>query len=109
MALCFLLGSHGLIPAATHLCAGGRGEFLAKAEAIDTIASAQQCLSDLSAFVSELEAVTGGSVVSLKSLGAEILGRKYETEFSSYVYEKPGEITLGEVGFIRLCDASCWL
>lgn len=32
------------------------------------------------------------SVVSLKNQGAEILAAKYETQYSSYVYEQPEAI-----------------
>jgi len=36
------------------------------------------------------------SAGSLKKLGDEILDRKYESNLSNYVYEKPGEITASE-------------
>lgn len=68
-------------------------QYLESANEINSIGDAQYHLAILDSYVKENESVTKASVSSLKTLGKDILGRKYSTKFSSYTYEKPQEVS----------------
>jgi len=59
---------------------------------IHSVSEARTQLSLLESYKEEKQTVTESSVVNLKALGAKILSQKYETMYSSYVFENPDEI-----------------
>lgn len=66
--------------------------YLANKENITSIAEARKELSLLDGFQIEKTRMNDTAVASLKTLGNEILAKKYETQYSSWVYPKPDEI-----------------
>ncbi len=70
--------------------------YLKTKEAVNSVSEAQTQISILDGYEQEAKGVTDSSVASLKVLGAEILAAKYETQYSSYVFEKPEEIKTRE-------------
>eukprot|EP00168_Porphyra_purpurea_P020744 TRINITY_DN8863_c0_g1_i1.p1 TRINITY_DN8863_c0_g1~~TRINITY_DN8863_c0_g1_i1.p1 ORF type:complete len:742 (+),score=162.58 TRINITY_DN8863_c0_g1_i1:170-2227(+) len=66
--------------------------YLTKKEDINSVAEAQLQLALLDAFENEKAGMTDAAVAPLKSLGAEILGAQYKTEYSSASCENPDEI-----------------
>jgi hypothetical protein len=71
---------------------GEKTAYLNKKEPVDSISDAQVNLAALSAYYTEKEYTTNGSVGTMKQLGNEILTAKYETKLSSWVWETPEEI-----------------
>eukprot|EP01090_Pellita_catalonica_P017064 TRINITY_DN5077_c0_g1_i2.p1 TRINITY_DN5077_c0_g1~~TRINITY_DN5077_c0_g1_i2.p1 ORF type:complete len:1314 (-),score=365.62 TRINITY_DN5077_c0_g1_i2:124-3771(-) len=70
--------------------------YLKAREEIHSVVDAQTHLSLFEAYETDKKSQTEISVANLKKLGAEILARKYETKYSSYVFENPEEITTRE-------------
>ena len=71
--------------------------YLKLREECDTEPQGEYLLSVFDAYVTAKATTTSTTVSSLKSLGATVLARKYETSYSSYVYEKPEDVTAREV------------
>lgn len=67
--------------------------YLQQREACDTEKLARFLLGVLGAYREELASLLQADIVSFKQLGQQILGRKYTTSHSSYVYEAPESIT----------------
>ena len=61
-------------------------------EEVTCISEAQEQLSLLASYQKSKQRATDTSVASLKKLGKETLEAKYETTYSSHVYENPDEI-----------------
>lgn len=59
---------------------------------VHSIKEAQVNISLLASYSAEKLRFTNTAVATLKELGKTVLGRKYETEYSSYVFENPGDI-----------------
>jgi len=64
-----------------------REAYLKAREDVHSVAEATTQLSVLAAFEKEKGLITQNDVVALKKVGADLLDRKYETEFSSYSFE----------------------
>jgi len=62
-------------------------------EKINSTGEAKSQLSLLEAYEKEKVTVTNGQVSQLKKIGSDILSAKYETSYSSYVFESPKDIT----------------
>eukprot|EP00463_Aulacantha_scolymantha_P001188 TRINITY_DN1843_c0_g1_i1.p1 TRINITY_DN1843_c0_g1~~TRINITY_DN1843_c0_g1_i1.p1 ORF type:complete len:161 (-),score=27.72 TRINITY_DN1843_c0_g1_i1:243-725(-) len=65
--------------------------YLDKLEPVDSIADAENNLADLEASIVDKENTLRGDVVSLKKRGEQLIGRKYHTKLSSYVFRDPEE------------------
>jgi hypothetical protein len=76
--------------------AAEKSEYLEVREVINTVRDALYHLSVHDVYVKEKVAVTSAALASLKALGAEVHSRKYETKYSTYVYELPEDITARE-------------
>lgn len=66
--------------------------YLKKEEPINSIADANLHLGLFASFEKENARVTASSVSKFKQLGKDILAKKYETAYSSYVFEHPEEV-----------------
>eukprot|EP00005_Dracoamoeba_jomungandri_P003108 CAMPEP_0174260450 /NCGR_PEP_ID=MMETSP0439-20130205/9716_1 /TAXON_ID=0 /ORGANISM="Stereomyxa ramosa, Strain Chinc5" /LENGTH=1009 /DNA_ID=CAMNT_0015344697 /DNA_START=295 /DNA_END=3324 /DNA_ORIENTATION=+ len=66
--------------------------YLNKKEDIDSVAEAQHQLADLDAYDKEQQAMMDTNIKHLRELGDAIKERKYETQYSSYVFETPEEL-----------------
>jgi len=66
--------------------------YLKTKEEINSIADAETALALLSAYETENTETKQTAVAAHETLGKEILAKKYETKYSSYVWEKPDEI-----------------
>lgn len=73
-----------------------KSQYLEQREDITTVRDALYHLSVHDVYVKEKAAVTQAAVASLQALGAEVLARRYATNYSSYVYEVPEDITARE-------------
>ena len=71
-------------------------DYLSAPQDVQSIADAQIFLRLLEAFVTEREQLWASSVVSLKTLGADILATKHQSKISSWSFEKPQEISQRE-------------
>jgi len=65
---------------------------LNRKEPVNSIAEANQNLTNLAQYEADKVDVTNINVASLKKLGSEILTAKYETPLSSFVFRTPEEI-----------------
>lgn len=70
--------------------------FLQSPTPVASIGDALAHLSLLESYNKEKASFTGSAVASLKTLGKEILARKYQTSLSSYTYEAPQDIKAAE-------------
>jgi hypothetical protein len=61
-------------------------------ESINSISDARTHLSLLAAYDAEKIAIADVDVAQLNKLGAEILAQKYQTKYSSWVFETPNEV-----------------
>jgi len=66
--------------------------YLKTKEHIESVSEARKQLVLLETYEKDKDSVNESNVAQLKKLGAEILALKYETKYSSYVFEKPQEI-----------------
>eukprot|EP00049_Salpingoeca_infusionum_P009182 m.152573 g.152573 ORF g.152573 m.152573 type:complete len:1745 (-) comp14262_c0_seq1:1421-6655(-) len=73
-----------------------KSTYLQVRETVDTTEDARFHLSVLEAFQKEKQALTATSLASFHELGKTVLARKYETSYSSYVYEEPNAIKTRE-------------
>jgi len=64
-----------------------REKYLNAREDVHSVAEATTQLSVLAAFEKEKGLITQNDVVALKKVGADLLARKYETDYSSYLFE----------------------
>jgi len=71
-------------------------QYLDTKEVSTTVAEARTQLARLEAYEKEKQRSTELHVSALKKLGAETLAQKYESQYSRYVFENPGEITARE-------------
>lgn len=69
-----------------------KAAYLGRKEDIHSVKEAQEQISLLDGYDQEEQGVTESSVAYLKNLGADILAAKYETNYSSYVFEHPDEV-----------------
>eukprot|EP00004_Rigifila_ramosa_P010201 TRINITY_DN21_c0_g1_i2.p1 TRINITY_DN21_c0_g1~~TRINITY_DN21_c0_g1_i2.p1 ORF type:complete len:1238 (-),score=389.66 TRINITY_DN21_c0_g1_i2:44-3250(-) len=84
--------------------------YLQRTEHIDSVTNAREHLSLLDAYEKGRELTSSTSLVLLKKLGADIISQKYQSEYSSYSYERPQDITNREAElekqFVQLRDLS---
>jgi len=66
--------------------------YLKTKEEVNSVADARTKLTTLDAFDKEKQRATEINVSQLKKIGADTLAQKYETTYSSYVFENPAEI-----------------
>jgi hypothetical protein len=75
--------------------------YLVRQETCNTVADARFHLSVFEAYEKEFESMNSANYMSLKTLGAQIHGRVYTTEYSTYSYENMAEIKEREGGLER--------
>jgi Ca2+-binding EF-hand superfamily protein len=67
--------------------------YLGARESCLSVSAAQLLIQLLAARAEDREETLAGAVAAIKKLGTEVIEAKYATQYSSWVYEKPGEIT----------------
>eukprot|EP01119_Soliformovum_irregulare_P010300 TRINITY_DN2527_c0_g1_i1.p1 TRINITY_DN2527_c0_g1~~TRINITY_DN2527_c0_g1_i1.p1 ORF type:complete len:1111 (+),score=542.58 TRINITY_DN2527_c0_g1_i1:57-3389(+) len=67
-------------------------DYLKTKESVTSVGEARAQLSILAAYEKDKKTMTSVNVSQLDSLGKEILGMKYKTKYSEYVWEHPEEI-----------------
>lgn len=71
---------------------GEKENYLNQKEVVESVDDARTQLSLLEGYEKEKVSTNNTSVAGLKTLGVEIKAKKYETQYSSWVFENPAEI-----------------